>query len=119
MSDLTPPSPPTPLGWLDSADVLAHMKLPVGTDTTDLDRYVDAAEAWVAGWMRVPADPKTEAPDLYQGAVLIAADLWADRQTTGGVQSGGPDLGFYRLGDFSVHVQRLLDRYRKWSEMMA
>ena len=95
------------------ADVVAHMKLPVGTVTTDIDRYVAAAEAWVARWFLVPLDPKLDAPDLYQGAVLVAADLWADRQTTGGVQSGGPDMGFYRLGDFSAHVQRLLGAYKR------
>jgi len=95
------------------------MKLPVGTITTDLDRYVSAAEHWVAAWCYVPDDPKVTAPDLYQASVLIAADLWADRQTTGGVQSGGPDLGYYRLGDFSTHVQKLTDRYRRWSEMIG
>ncbi len=113
MSDALPPDPPTPVGWLELADVLAHMKVPSGTATAELERYVEAAEWFVARWLNVPADPKVTAPDLYQGAVLVAADLWADRQTTGGVQSGGPDLGFYRLGDFSQHVQRLFQAYRR------
>jgi len=104
---------------LDRADVLAHMKLPVGTITTDMDRYVSAAEWWVAGWCHVPDEPKTNAPDLYQASVLIAADLWADRQTTGGVQSGGPDMGYFKLGDFSQHVQRLLRRYDRVSERIG
>jgi hypothetical protein len=108
-----PPDPPSPLGWLDTADVRAHMKLPVGTPPDELDRYVAAAEAFVARWLTVPDDPKVTAPDLYQGAILVAADFWSDRQTVGGVQSGGPDLGYYRLGDFSVHVQRLFQAYRR------
>lgn len=95
------------------------MKLPVGTPTDSLSRYVDATESWLAAHFHVPDAPKSDAPDMYQAAVLIAADLWGDRQTTGGVQSGGPDMGFYRLGDFSTHVQVLLDRYRKWSVMFA
>ena len=114
-----PALPPSPLGWLDAADVLAHMKLPAGTTTADLPRYVAAAETWVARNCLVPADPKVDAPDLYEAAVLIAADLWADRQTTGGVQSGGPDMGFFRLGNFSEHVLRLLDPHRRWSEMIG
>jgi hypothetical protein len=95
------------------------MKLPVGAPTTDLARYVEVAESWVTANAYVPEDPATDAPDLYQAAVMIAADLWADRQTTGGVQSGGPDMGFFRLGDFSVHVHRLLDRHRRWPEMIG
>jgi len=95
------------------------MKLPAGTSTIDLDRYVAAAEYWVAGNCHVPDGPKVAAPDLYDAAVMIAADLWADRQTTGGVQSGGADLGFFRLGDFSAHVLRLLDRHRRWSELIG
>ena len=51
--------------------------------------------------------------------MLIAADLWADRQTTGGIQSGGPDMGFFRLGDFSTHVQKLLGRYRRYAESIG
>lgn len=101
------------------ADVLAHMKLPAGATTADLPRYVAAAESWVARNCYVPDAPKTEAPDLYDAAVLIAADLWADRQTTGGAQSGGADLGFFRLGDFSEHVKRLLDPHRRWAEMIG
>ena len=50
---------------------------------------------------------------------MIAADLWADRQTTGGAQTGGADLGFLRLGDFSEHVFRLIDSHRRWSEMIG
>ena len=122
MSDVlppVPPEPPTPVGWLELADVLAHMKVPSGTATAELDRYVAAAEFWVAGWCLVPDDPKVNAADLYQGAVLIAADLWADRQTTGGVQSGGPEMGYYRLGDFSAHVQRMIGRYIRVSEMIG
>ena len=119
MSDVAPPAPPSPLGWLDSADVLAHMKLPAGTTTADLPRYVDAAEWLVARSCYVPDDPKTDAPDLYNAAVLVAADLWADRQTTGGAQSGGPDMGWFNLGDFSEHVRRLTNPYRRWSEMIG
>ena len=114
-----PAPPPSPLGWLEPADVLAHMKLPAGTTTADLPRYVAAAETWVARNCYCPDDPKTDAPDLYDAAVMIAADLWADRQTTGGTQSGGADLGFLRLGDFSEHVLRLLDGHRRWAEMIG
>lgn len=114
-----PSATPTPLGWLDVADVLAHMKLPAGANTDDLPRYVAAAEHWVARNCYTPDDPKTEAPDLYDAAVMIAADLWADRQTTGGVQSGGQDMGFFRLGDFSEHVKRLTDPHRRWAEMIG
>lgn len=95
------------------------MKLPAGTATADMDRYVAAAESYVAGLCTVPDNPKVDAPELYQASVLIAADLWADRQTTGGIQSGGPDMGFFRLGDFSTHVQKLLGRYRRYAESIG
>jgi hypothetical protein len=95
------------------------MKLPAGAPTADLVRYVAAAETWVARNCYCPPDPKVDAPDLYDAAVMIAADLWADRQTTGGAQSGGADLGFFRLGDFSEHVLRLLDSHRRWAEMIG
>jgi hypothetical protein len=111
--------PPPPDGWLEPADVIDHLKLPVGSDTSSISRYTVAAERYVRSWCHVPPSPKTDTPDLYDAAVMIAADLWADRQATGGVQSGGPDLGFFRLGDFSVHVQNLLDDHRKWSENFA
>ena len=114
-----PALPPTPAGWLDVADVLAHMKLPAGTSTVDMDRYVAAGEQWVSAHCYVPADPKVDAPDLYQAAVMVTADLWADRQTTGGVQSGGPDLGYFRLGNFSEHVRLLIDRHYRWAEMVG
>ena len=119
MTDTTTPTPPPLDGWLEPADVIDHLKLPVGSDTSSIERYTLAAERFVGKWCYLPTDPQTDAPDLYDAAVMIASDLWADRQATGGVQSAGPDLGIYRLGDFSVHVQNLLDPFRKWSEMFA
>lgn len=104
-------------GWLDPADVAAHLQLP-GAPPSEMQGYVDAAEFWIEQHLAMPTDP-VAASDFYLMAKMVASDLWADRNTTGGVQAGSPDLGYIRLGDFSEHTQLLMDPYRRWAEMFA
>ena len=101
-------------GWLVPADVAGFLRLPDPIPDVDADLLADvcaAAEPVVARYRPdLGVDPAAVPPDVYQGAVMLAARLYRRRNSPGGIESMGESVTY--VASFDPDLDQFLRRGR-------
>jgi len=106
----TAPAP----GWLLPADVATYLRLPDPVPPADqqlLDDVCLSAEPVVTRHRPdIGNPPATLTPDVYQGAVMLAARLFRRRNSPAGIESMGESVTY--VASFDPDLDQFLRRGR-------
>jgi Phage gp6-like head-tail connector protein len=100
---------------------LAGLRTWLGVKSTDADanlqQALDAAVAWVNSRVYpVDQDPATRHIDVTQAILILAARVYARRNSPEGVAGWG-DLGVVNIATSDPDINRLLERHVDMSEV--
>jgi hypothetical protein len=103
-----------PAGWLEPADVAGYLRLPEPTSPADQELLIDVCDSAEPVVVRhrpdVGDDPATIPPDVYQGAVMLAARLFRRRNSPAGIESMGESVTY--VASFDPDLDQFLRRGR-------
>lgn len=103
-----------PPGWLLPADVAQWLRLPDPIPTVDADllaRIVTATEPVVARYRPdIGATAAAIPPDIYQGAVQLAARIYRRRNSPAGIETMGDSVNY--VASFDPDLDQFLRRGR-------